>query len=111
MPTELVLLSERAVTEELMVHAVAPQLLGAAFISYQGGDIAQLVDADRRGVLSVFASRPVAVPREAAAALHDPPERFSLWTDLTIPFGDPTTGRRCAAAIADAVGGTVHERR
>lgn len=53
MPTELVLLSERAVTEELMVHAVAPLLPGAAFISYQGGDIAQLVDADRRGVLGV----------------------------------------------------------
>lgn len=111
MPTELVLLSDVPVTTDAMVQAARPVMPEASFVAYRGGEIGQFVDADGAGVLSVFASRPVAVPREAIRALHDPPERLSVWTDMAIPWGDSTVGRRLAAAIADAVGGTVHERR
>jgi hypothetical protein len=111
MPTELVLLTEQPVTTEQVLQAARPVMPDARFVSYRGGEIGQFVDAEGVGVLSVFPSRPVSVPREAAGALHDPPARFSVWTDLTIPWGDTTAGRRLAAAIAAAVGGTVHERR
>jgi hypothetical protein len=111
MPTELVLLSEEPVTTEKVLEAARPVMPDARFVAYRGGEIGQFVDTEGVGVLSVFTSRAVAAPREAARALHDPPARFSVWTDLTIPWGDTTSGRRLAAAIAAAVGGTVHERR
>jgi len=110
MPTELVLLSEEPVTTEMVLQAARPVMPEASFVAYRGGEIGQFVDSEGVGVLSVFASQPVAVPREAARALHDPPARLSVWTDMTIPWGDTTAGRRLAAAIAAAVGGTVHER-
>lgn len=111
MPTELVMLSETGVTTESVVRAAATVMPDARYVAYSGGEIHQLVDTDGVGVLSVFASRPVVVAREAAEALLDPPERFSLWTDLSIPYGDSTRGRQLAAAIAQAHEGTVHERR
>lgn len=111
MATELALLSQERVTIEAMLTAARPVMPDASFVAYRGGEIGQFVDAEGAGVLSVFSSRTVEVTRAAAAAVHDPPAEFSVWTDLTIPWGDTSTGRRLAAAIATAVGGSVHERR
>ena len=111
MPTELVLLSDEPLTTEMVLQAARPVMPEARFVAYRGGEIGQFIDTEGVGVLSVFSSRPVALTREAALALHDPPAQFSVWTDLSIPWGDTTAGRQLATAIADAVGGTVHERR
>lgn len=110
MPTELVLLSEVELTSLTMIRAGAVDHPHGSLIEYRGGEIRQLVDEDGRALLSAYRSRPVAVAREAAAALVDPPAAFGLWTDLCIPFGDPTAGRAVAEAIADAVGGVIRDR-
>ncbi|WP_420111839.1 hypothetical protein [Pseudactinotalea sp.] len=110
MATELVLLSDVEVTADRIVRAAADAHPEGTYVSYRGGDIGQLVDVDANPVLTIFASRPVAHPREAAAAVVDPPASFALWTEVNIPSGDPTPGRGIAEAIAAAVGGVIKER-
>jgi len=109
-PTELVLLSEVELTSLTIIRAGAVDHLNGTLIEYRGGEIRQLIDDQGRALLSVYRTRPVAVAREAAAAIVDPPKAFGLWTDLAIPFGDPTAGRAVAQAIADAVGGVIKDR-
>ena len=110
MPTEIVLLSEVELTSLTMIRAGAIDHPNGTLIEYRGGQIRQLIDDQGRALLSVYRSRPVAVAREAAAAIVDPPTAFGLWTDMCIPFGDPTAGRAVAQAIADAVGGVIRDR-
>ena len=111
MATELVLLSDIDVTSERVVRAAAVDHPDGSYVSYRGGDLGQLLDADARPLLTVFRSRPVAHPREAAAAVVDPPASFALWTDMTIPYGDDGAGRAAAETIARAVDGVIKERR
>lgn len=110
MATELVLLSDVEVTNDRVVRASAVDHPDGSYITYRGGEIGQLLDADARPLLTIFQSRPVAQPREAAAAVVDPPAGFALWTDLTIPYGDTGAGRAAAEAIAAAVGGVIKDR-
>ncbi|GAB2990759.1 MAG TPA: hypothetical protein VKY71_16335 [Actinotalea caeni] len=110
MATELVLLSDVEVTHEHVVHAAADAHPDGTYVTYRGGDIGQLVDASARPLLTIFRSRPVAHPREAASAVTDPPVAFGLWTEMTIPYGDTGAGRAAAEAVAAAVGGVVKER-
>jgi hypothetical protein len=109
-PTELVLLSEVELTSLTIIRAGAVDHPNGTLIEYRGGEIRQLIDDQGRALLSVYRTRPVAVAREAAAAIVDPPKAFGLWTDLAIPFGDLTAGRAVAQAIADAVGGVIKDR-
>ncbi len=111
MPTELVLLSEVEPSFERVLSAAAELHPDARFVSYRDGEIGQFVDAEGTALLQVFATRPVSVAREAEACLHDPPSAFGLWTDVTIPYGDPTAGRELAEQIAAAVGGVIRERK
>ncbi|GAB2610492.1 hypothetical protein [Pseudactinotalea suaedae] len=110
MATELVLLSDIEVTAERVVRAAADAHPDGTYVTYRGGDIGQLVDVEARPVLTIYASRPVSHPREAAAAVVDPPASFALWTELNIPYGDTGSGRAVAEAIATAVGGVIKER-
>ncbi len=110
MPTELVLLSEVEPTSLAILRAAAAGHPDGTLLEYRDGQVRQVVDAEGRAVLSVHPSRPVTVPREAAAALVDPPAAFGLWTDLTIPYGDPAAGRALAEAIATPVGGVIADR-
>lgn len=111
MPTELVLLSEVEPHVEGLVSAAAELHPDGRYVDYRGGEIGQFVDADGNALLTVFETRPVGLGAEAAECLVDPPSAFGLWTDMTIPFGDPTAGRELAEAIADAVGGVIRERK
>lgn len=110
MPTELVLLSDVEPRAELLTAAAAQLHPDGRYIEYRGGQIGQFVDAWGTALLRVFASRPVSLAKEAEVAVCDPPTSFALWTDLTIPFGDPTRGRELAETIAAAVDGLVRER-
>ena len=110
MPTEIVLLSEVEPTTLAMIRAAADAHPDGTMLDYRDGQIRQFVDAEGHAVLAVHRTKPVAVPREAAAALVDPPASFGLWTDMTIPFGDPTAGRALAEAIAATVGGVIADR-
>lgn len=110
MPTELVILSNHEVTEQLMVAEAAEILPSATWVSYRGGDITQFLTAAGSGLLSVFRTRQVRDAGEASDAVVDPPAAFTCWTDVTIPFGDATRGRELAAAIASRVGGVLRER-
>lgn len=109
MPTELVLLSEIAPTRELQYDVAARLLPGGAFVEYRGGEATMF--ADRRGtVLTVHQTKPVQERTDAVVVLENAPESFGLWTEMTIPYGDPSVGRMLAEAIADAVGGRIRER-
>lgn len=111
MPTELVLLSDVEPRVEAVVEAAGSTYPEARYIAYRGGEIGQYVDGDGTALLQVFPTRPVSLAREAAACLHDPPSAFGLWTDVTIPYGDPRAGRELAETIAAAVGGVIRERK
>lgn len=110
MGTELVLLSDIEVTEERVTRACVADHPDGSYVKYRGGEIGQLVDAENRPVMTVYRSRPVAVAREAAAAIVDPPVSFALWTEITIPYGNNGSGRAAADAVARAVGGVIKER-
>jgi hypothetical protein len=110
MGTELVVLSDIEITGERVVAACADDHPDGTYIAYRGGDLGQLLDAEQRPLLTVFRSRPVSQPREAAAAVVDPPSTFALWTDVTIAYGDKGAGRAAAEAIARAVDGVIKER-
>ncbi len=110
MPTELVLLSDVEPTSEAMVRAASVEHPLGTFLEYRDGQIRQFVDAEGQALLQVYRTRPVSVPREAAAAVQDPPQSFALWTDLAVPYGAPDTARALAEAIAEAVGGVIRER-
>lgn len=110
MPTELVLFSDVAPTAQTLVRAAAGAHPDGSFLDYHDGLIRQVVSADGRALLSVWPSRPVLdryqVPQVASGA----PAHLGLWTDLTIPFGDPTDGRAVAEELATLVGGVVRNR-
>jgi hypothetical protein len=110
MPAELVLLSDVAPSAELILRAAAADHPDGSYLEYHDGLIRQVLDGEGRALLQVYPSRPVLDRAEAAAAVHGPPLSFGLWTDLTIPYGDPAAGRAVADAIAAAVGGIVRER-
>lgn len=110
MATELVLLSEIAVSHEHVMRAVADLHPDGTWVSYRGGELGQLVDAHSRPVLTVFSSRPVTHARGAAAALVDPPAAFSLWTEVLVPYGAEAGGREAAEAVARQVNGVVKDR-
>lgn len=111
MTRELVLLSEIAVTEDLLLEVARDVLTDGTGISYRDGEIVQFVTAEGRPTVTVFDSRPVHEPSEAAAALIDPPTTFGLWTEITIPRGADPVGASLVAAIASRVGGVVKEKR
>lgn len=111
MPTELVLLSDVEPHFEAVVGAAAELAPEARYVSYRDGEIGQYVGDDGAALLTVFRTRPVSLGWEAADCLVDPPTAFGLWTDVTIPYGDPIAGRELAERIAAAVGGVIRERR
>lgn len=110
MATELVLLSDIEPRTEIIARAAAQLHPEGRYIEYRGGEIGQFVSADGTALLNIFRSRPVGLAREAAAAVREAPRSFALWTDMTIPFGDPSGGRELAETIAGAVDGLVRER-
>ena len=69
MPTEIVLLSEVEPTSAVMVRAAAVDHPDGTFLEYRDGQIRQFVDAQGRALLSIYRSRPVREPAQAADAL------------------------------------------
>lgn len=110
MPTELVLLSDVEVTPDHVGQAAGPLQPGATWMSYRGGELGQLVSADGRPLLTVFASRPVLERREVVEAVERPPASFALWTEVNVPYGQDADGRPLADALARVVGGEIRER-
>lgn len=110
MPTELVMLSDRPPTIEQQARAAAALHPGGSYVLYRGDEIGQFVDADGAALLTVFATKPILQQAEARASLRHAPTSFALWTEMTVPFGDATEGRRLAEAIAEPVDGVIEER-
>lgn len=110
MPTELVLLSDVAPTADTIARATALLHPDATYLDYHDGLVRQIVDGTGRALLALYPTRPVLDRTQAARCVADPPTSFALWTDVTIPFGDPTDGRALAHAIAAAVDGVVTDR-
>lgn len=110
MPTELVLLSDVAPSIDAQAAAATSVLVDGALVMLRGDEIGMFVDAEGEAVLTVHATKPILHRAEAAASLVDAPTSFALWTEMTIPFAAPDSGRRVADAIAAAVGGTIAER-
>ncbi len=109
MPTELVLLSEVEATNEAIIRAGAELHPEGTFLEYRGGQIRQFVDGTGQALLAVYRTRPISIPTHAARMVIDPPQSFSLWTDLTVPYGDQGKGRELAEALATAIGGVIKD--
>lgn len=109
MPTQLVLLSNTVPTAELVSSLAGRAYPGGVLMEYRGGGIRQYITADGEGVLSLYTTRQIGARREADAAVKGGTGDYTLWTSLTIPYGDPATGRALAEQIADAVGGQVRD--
>lgn len=109
MPTELALLSDTVPTSELVASLGQRAHPGGVLMEYRSGAIRQFIDADGEGILSLFTSRPIEARREADTAAAGGVGSYRLWTSLAIPYGDPTTGRALADAIADAISGQIKD--
>ncbi|WP_371029847.1 hypothetical protein [Pseudoclavibacter sp. JSM 162008] len=110
MPIELVLLSEVAPSDEAIARAIAETHPEGQLVSFEDGAVRHAVDGTGASLLTVFESQPIVDPTNAVAAIAHPPTAFGLWTDVTVPRGEPQRGRALAEQIAAAVGGTVTER-
>lgn len=110
MPTSLVLFSDQAPTAEHLARAAAGTHPDAALAEYHDGRMRQVLAADGRGLLAVWPSRPILDRYHVAVTASDAPSDYTLWTDLTIPFGDDTDGRAVAEELAAQVGGVVRDR-
>lgn len=110
MATELVLLSEVPVTEEVYRRAYARLGMTGEMFEWLDGQVATLHDESGRHVLTVHAPVVIHDAREAVAALKDPPGAFGLWSEIMVPFDNTETGCVVAEALAVEVGGLVRER-
>ena len=110
MATELVLLSDVPLTEE--VHHRAYKRLGITgeMLEWLDGQVCTLHDETGQHILTVHAPMVIHDAREAAAALVDPPGAFGLWSDIMVPFDNTEKGRAVAEAIATEIGGLIRER-
>ncbi|MDO5065937.1 MAG: hypothetical protein Q4D96_01490 [Propionibacteriaceae bacterium] len=79
-------------------------------IEFRGGEFTSLLGAGDQHLLTVHATRMIQMPEEAAQMFVEPPERFNLWTEITVPFGMLTAGRALAEEIATEVSGQIKER-
>lgn len=110
MATELVLLSDVALTEEAVTE-VTFGLHPEGFVGvWRGGDLMQAFSAEWESLLTLHHAKVIHDSTEAATAIVDPPQGFALWSEMTIPIGDPSRGRELAEALARRVGGVVRER-
>ncbi|GEK81480.1 hypothetical protein [Agrococcus baldri] len=110
MPTELVMTSATHPTRGAVVDAVQDLHPQGYLADYRGGEIVQVIDADGRGLLTLFPPRPIEAIEEASRTVRGEVRSLDMWTDMTIPYGDPTQGRALAEAIAVRAGGRIHER-
>ena len=110
MATELVLLSDVPLTEEVHHRAYARLGMTGEMFEWLDGQFATLHDESGRHVLTVHAPMVIHDAREAAAALVDPPEAFGLWSEIMVPFDNTEKGRTVAEAMAVEVGGLIRER-
>ena len=110
MATELVLLSDVPLTEE--VHHRAYKRLGMTgqMLEWLDGQVSTLHDETGQHLLTVHAPVVIHDAREAVAALKDPPGAFGLWSEIMVPFENTETGRAVAEALAVEVGGLIRER-
>lgn len=110
MPTELVMTSATHPTRDAVVDALQQLHPRGYLADYRGGEIVQLIDAEGRGLLTLFPPRPIEEVEQAAQSVRGEVRSLDMWTDMTIPYGDPTQGRALADAIAARAGGRIHER-
>lgn len=121
MPLEMVLLSERPPTPQLLEQAGAMLLPGGRVRDYGPGRVRQFIGPDGAAALSVLGSRVIEGDlAEAKQTLSDllaeaeqppPEERLRAWTELVIPAGaDPEAALAVAASVMTLAGGQLWKR-
>lgn len=110
MATELVVLSDIAFSEELVLATALQVIPDGVGMSFRDGEITQFVDANADPVLTMFDTTVVHDPADARLLLKDPPASFALWTEFILPFTGSIAGRPLVDALARAVQGTVREK-
>lgn len=110
MATELVLLSEIPVSQAAMQRALLRVEGKGRLLELRSGEYTSLMGAEDQHLLTIHAPKVIHVPEEAGQALAMPPEHFSLWTEMTVPFGVFAAGRVLAEEIATEVRGKIAER-
>jgi hypothetical protein len=110
MPTEIVVLTGEPIASQAVADTADQVVPAAVVVDVDGTGVRLVLDPDGRAVATVYAARAVTVRAEAEAALRGGADRWTWWTDVTIPYGDPTRGRELALRLAQAVGGVVKVR-
>lgn len=110
MPTELVLTSAKHPTRGDVLGAVEDLYPDGFVIDFRGGEIVQIVDGDGKGIITLFPPRPIDATDLASEAVNGDVRSLDMWTEITIPYGDPTRGRALAEAIAARIAGRIHDR-
>lgn len=100
MPIELALLGESQATSALLRWVCKEFVPGGRFLPYTNGAMYQFLDSEGRGLLTVFPAKHVEDPGAAKRLVENPPEHFSTWTDVLIPWD---SDRELAFAVADRI--------
>lgn len=108
MPTEWVLLSNEPPSTEVISSLGEGLFPGGVVVEAE--KYRQFLDGGGRGIVAFWSTRQMHVTKYAEQMVEGGVDGYSLWTDVTAPYGDDTDGRALADAVAGAVGGVIKER-
>ncbi|MBD7982894.1 hypothetical protein [Oerskovia merdavium] len=110
MPTELVLLTRAPLETQALSDAADHAIPAALVVDVDETGVRLVLDPAGDAVATFYATRAIGARADADHALREGSGQWPCWTDVTIPYGDPTRGRDLALLVARAVGGVVKER-
>ena len=111
MAVELVLLSETPPTLELQ-QLVLGAIVGSGTVTqWSIGAFSTMFSETGAPLLRVHNPKPILDDTEARAALHDPPDTFTWWTDLVLLDQPERTTMQLAIALASKLNGILRIRK
>ena len=111
MAVELVLLSDTPPTLELQQLVLGVVIGSGTVTQWSNGALSTMFSEAGTPLLRVHTPKPIQDDTEARAALHDPPETFTWWTDLVLLDQQDRTTMRLAVALASQLNGVLRIRK
>ena len=111
MAVELVLLSDTPPSLELQQLVLGAVIGSGTVPQWSNGALSTMFSETGTPLLRVHNPKPIQDNTEARAALHDPPETFTWWTDLVLLDQQGRTTMQVAVALASHVNGILRIRK
>ena len=87
-------------------------IIGSGTVTqWSNGALSTMFSETGTPLLRVHTPKPIQDGTEARAALHDPPETFTWWTDLVLLDQQSRTTMQVAVALASHVNGILRIRK